>query len=165
MPGLGAPTFPCGHTVTKNHTKCPTCYQQEQKRRSRLSLNQQSRSDLTPPPEEAPSPRTTSKKVNATLNRAFSSEEEHPDLFPPSFYRDRTPSRPRTKDSPTRTDESRPPSARASLSPDDASTRDRSYSPMAAAFSRLNVKEGGVPGSPPSQRGRPSGASMFGGPA
>ena len=146
----------CGRQALNSQTRCSTCHDRQLKRHSRLSLSHQDRSQLTPPPDSVPSSPTTNRRsVNITLSKAFASQEEEPELFPPNFYRDRTPSRPSTKGSPVRTAES--PAQNLSVSDP---TRDRSYSPMAAAFARLNVKEEAA-ARPPS-RGRSGGgrASM-----
>jgi hypothetical protein len=142
-------TCTCGRQAMNAQTRCSTCHDRQLKRHSRLSLSQQDRSQLTLPPDSVPSSRNANRKsVNVTLNKAFASEEEEPALFPPTFYRDRTPSRPSTKGSPIRSSESPTQRGCESLSVSDP-TRDRSYSPMAAAFARLNVKDeaGARPGS------------------
>lgn len=177
----------CGKTALKNLSQCPTCHERQTKRHSRLSLSQADgrqpdRKDLTPPPVSAPSPRNTSNPpAKQALNSAFSSEEDHPSLFPASsgFYRDRTPSRPSSKSSTTRAalpTEASPVGSSGAQHRRSGSLaapamrqgeRERSYSPMAAAFARLNVKDGAEP------RGRPGSARssvdlerrMFGGAA
>ena len=145
----------CGRQTTNGQTRCSTCHDRQLKRHSRLSLSQQDRAQLTPPPDSAPTSRNPNRKsINATLNQAFASEEEEPALFPPTFYRDRTPSRPSTKGSPIRSSESPTQRGCESRSVRDPAT-DRSYSPMAAAFARLNVKDDA--GARPSSRGRAGG--------
>lgn len=124
--------------------------------------------------------------ASAALDYAFSSQQEQPNIFPASIYRE--PSRSSSRSDKVSSSSSSSPSGspgstsgsptgRSSLdssylSPSPPESRDRSYSPLAAGFARLNQKDGGTP-SARDTRGR-SGSSkgglaleskMFSGPA
>ena len=172
----------CGRPTLEYLTYCSTCTGRRQGRHSRHSSLPQDRSSLTPPPEAISAPKTPKRmSASAALSTAFASEEEQPSLFPAHFYRTPDRSRSRPKTSPQRSSDSPASMERTGPHRDSGEynrpisgffeARDRSYSPMAAGFARLSIKDRHL--APPEWRGRPSSprstielsARMFDGPA
>jgi len=163
----------CDTTMSDSRGCCPACVDRQQSRHYRLSGRKQlAQAPPTPPPSEPPTPRASSDQsrtlplrprsrdssASAAINSAFSSEDDHADIFPLSIYQRHT-SKPRrasprgsmSTSSPTTAERStirrsndlaRP---TASLlprpsTPDSIIDRPREYSPMAAGFARLSRK-------------------------
>lgn len=180
MFNMGQANCTCGKPTLYSQPYCSTCHEEQRKRHSNGDRQDQQQPH-TPPPTTITSPITPKRPSASTaLTRAFALEEDQPVLFPSHFYR--TPTRSLSR--PTRTPQSSPESpvpARHSADmtrtpPGGVEARERSYSPMAAGFARLSVKDrqlAGPPGSPQCRGRVPSSASgsndlgirMFDGPA
>jgi len=170
----------CAHSMFVNGKGCcAACLERQQKRHHRLSDRPTTVQPLTPPPSDlatpSPSARASSHdspvrrgrpslaqtrvRVSSSVidvwNNAFTSQEEHPGIFPDSFYTSRvrrTSSRGSPSTSPMeRTSSTITPRvdpvveslARASTLPEAgvSGSAVRDYSPMAAGFARLSRKE------------------------
>lgn len=170
---MAGTTCSCGHSMFDGKGCCPACLERQQKRHYRLSGRQTAELPATPPPSNPVTPResldggrhapallsrTRDPSAAVTLSSALSSNEEHPDIFPASFYR--TSSRVRRDYSPSsmpivpvpRTSTIRHSQdhvgpvvgqlARPSTPVDgNGAMATRDYSPMAAGFARLSRKE------------------------
>ena len=154
--GMGQTLCTCGRALVVSNGRCYLCHGSEQQQQTRSSQDEGRERDHlahTPPPESLTTPlKEKPRSVSAALDSAFACEEEQPDLFPSTFYRLPSRSRPRQNWS-TRTP-SNPPAPAENAAPcgyvrppttpprSQTNARQRSYSPMSAGFARLNRREG-----------------------
>ncbi len=126
------------------------CYECSRRQSDTSTSSSTSRSSIdsqrTSPPSKT---RSQSRSVDEALQTAFRNSEQQPTIFPASFYHTPTCSRSQARDdrrsSAPPSDGSKHATESPSLgsyreSPESASFRSRSYSPMAAGFARLSLK-------------------------